>query len=94
MKIESTYPVVWVEWVDSFSGRNGWEDIDAVVEAMDTGSGNEIVSVGLLIHENDKWLTLTSSVALGSATVTSQCDNPMTIPKCCIKKRYTVEFVK
>lgn len=70
------YPVVRVEWVDS-TGENGWQ----FVNQLEEGS-LKAVSVGFLISETKKSVTIASSFHAGC----NQVNAPMTIPKVAISK--------
>ena len=66
---------VVLEWMDA-CGKHGWTDV------KDAASITRIVSVGLLVKETKKAITISTSYS----PQFGQVDSPMTIPRTAIKK--------
>ncbi|MCH2137172.1 MAG: hypothetical protein MK101_11430 [Phycisphaerales bacterium] len=59
--IDSPWPVVSVRWIDAEArGGPGWEDLEEMVEFA-LRPPAEVLTVGLLIHENDEYIALTDT---------------------------------
>ena len=75
--------IVYVEWVDSSSLRGVWHGVSEIIE-----SGDVICrSVGYLVHEDDKALTIAAHKG------TSDFAGEMRIPKGCIRKRKLIRGI-
>lgn len=70
--------VIEVDWIDS-TGFSGWQPVDRAGY-----SAGEMKSIGFLIHEDKKSITISASMGIGL------CDSPISIPKCAILKRRTI----
>ena len=69
-----------IKWLDSHSpAANIWIDKDEI-----DYSTLEINTVGYIIHECKKSITVASQVAVGNS---DQVSGVISIPKCCILKR-------
>jgi len=72
--------IIYIEWIDSIS-RQGWEDLDGDYDIT------LIKSIGYLVSENEKCISITTSLDLKFEMAV----NIVVIPKSAIKKR---KFVK
>ena len=70
--------ILYIEWWDS-SRTPGWNDAH-------TGAPMLCVSVGMLVHRDKKWITISASYNGG----TQYCDQ-MTIPMSAVKKIRRIE---
>lgn len=71
-----------IEWVDSFGGGH-WFHKDEFKPQI-----AECVTVGIVLAETPEYVTVTSTI---SENEDEQLYAPMSIPKCCIKKRKDFE---
>jgi len=59
--IDSPWPMVSVRWVDAEArGGPGWEDLEEMIEFA-IRSPAEVLTVGLLMYENDDYVALTDT---------------------------------
>ena len=82
LKKLSAHPV-WIEWVDSI-GTSGW--------CMPSGhpmSDLDCLTLGFLIWETDEAVCVAASVS-----ATGRASDPVTIPRCAIKKFEEVQWSK
>ena len=77
--------VVLVEWVDS-SGTGGWQPLTQVVKM----EPDRCISVGFVVNETDKYVTLIQSFTNRKDSTTDEADHALTIPKRAITRIVTV----
>jgi hypothetical protein len=83
---EPKFSKVYVEWEDSSShstGFGGWTPIRDVIETMEEHSTFKCFTIGWLVHEDEKSITVAHTVA----PVNNSVNEPMTIPKSAILDR-------
>ena len=79
MKIK--YRIEYIEWIDSFGCSSGWSEIKPIETVL------ICVSVGFVVSENDKTISLANSVAYETEDTKEQANGIMTIPKVSIISR-------
>jgi len=82
MKTKSKYKVELIEWLDSFGCSSSWSEIQPIETVL------MCKSVGFVISENDKTVSLANSVAYETEDTKEQANGIMTIPKVSINSRY------
>ncbi len=84
------WPVVLIEWYDSAgSTKTVWHDLEDEINTAKEGEpGLFCYTAGILIHEDEKTITVTLSVT------DTQCGNLIMIPKCSIKKHTVLESIE
>lgn len=79
--LEQWYHLVLIHWVDSSSRRGVWNPI----EELQQGAVNlACVSVGFVLHEDTKNITLAAHIT------PQQAGGDLTIPQCAITRRQTI----
>jgi hypothetical protein len=80
------YKLVYIEWEDSYSGRQGWYSLDeALIESREAGICK---SIGYLIVDDTNCVVIAQSMGIEDVTV----HNTLHIPKVLIKKRKTIKL--
>lgn len=80
--------LVLIEWIDSHSGSR-WQDLDNIKAA---NGPLHCRSVGWVVAENKKYITLVSSISGEKNENIMLCGTGgITIPKCCITRRLSVK---
>lgn len=79
--------LVYIEWEDSQGCSPSWQrtanyDPEVVI----------IKSVGWIIHENKKTISIAGNIAEETNTTDAQANGIMTIPKRCVVKRKNVSL--
>lgn len=81
------YQAVAVTWADSVAfgaGGSPWAPLDDVLERAGDPAALECTSIGHLIHEDERSLTLALSVAVVSDDGSVDVGGALTIPRCAI----------
>jgi len=71
----------YIEWIDSFGCSSGWSEIQPIETVL------ICMSVGFVVSENDKTISLANSVAYETEDTKEQANGIMTIPKVSIISR-------
>ena len=71
--------ILMIEWEDSYGVESGWRDISNYSASVLT-----IKSVGKVIYENDKIISLAHNFADETDNTPMQANGIMVIPKACI----------
>lgn len=69
-----------VIWTDSYGATGGWSDVENF-----TPQSLLVKSIGFVIYEDDKLISLSGSYAEETDNTLEQANGIITIPKCCIK---------
>lgn len=81
------YKSVLIEWEDSQISPQGWARLNSFTAAIPT-----MHSIGFVIREDKKSISLASSIGEETDSSDEQVCNTITIPKRCIIKRKTISF--
>ena len=76
-----------IKWHDSYGVSAGWEDVSDF-------KANELIihSIGFVLHEDDKVISLTGNYASETDKTVEQANGIITIPKCCIEEIISVSL--
>lgn len=86
--IDTKMNIEYIEWVDSFGCGSAWHDIN---EAKCIA--HLCTSIGFVVSENDHALLIAPHFAPKNEEKNwTSVVGEMSIPKCCIKLRKTLEF--
>lgn len=79
--------IVVIEWEDSYGVESGWRDISDYSANVLT-----ITSVGKVIYEDDKVISLAHNFADETENTPKQANGIMVIPLACIRKVTSCSF--
>lgn len=76
-----------IRWHDSYGVSSGWEDLAEF-------HPNELMieSVGFVLYEDDKIISLAGNYAEKTDRTPEQANGIITIPKCCVKESAPLTF--
>ncbi len=86
MNNTSTYPLVYIKWVDSQIASLTWAYIEDITQEIAT-----VETVGFVVKENKNTLTISASISIKEKSQ-HQAAQIITIPKCCILKKKSISF--
>lgn len=72
---------VLVKWIDSNLSERTWVDLEDYETDI-----SEIESYGIVVHENERSISVAGHYAVGNSNTLEQASGIMTIPKACIKE--------
>lgn len=70
---------VVVKWIDSNLSERTWVDLEDYETDV-----SEIESYGIVMHENERSISIAGHYAVGNSNTLTQASGIMTIPKVCI----------
>lgn len=79
---------VKVEWIDSCASNHGWL-MQADIDKWEDVEPISIFTYGVLVQEDENYIVIAQSYG----TDPDQCCNLMSIPKGCIKRTTTLEYI-
>lgn len=78
---------VLVKWIDSNLSERTWVDLEDYETDI-----SEIESYGIVVHENERSISVAGHYAVGNSNTLEQASGIMTIPKACIKGLIFLSF--
>ena len=78
---------VLVKWIDSNISERTWVDLEDYETDI-----SEIESYGIVVHENERSISVAGHYAVGNSNTLEQASGIMTIPKACIKELIFLSF--
>lgn len=78
---------VLVKWIDSNLSERTWVDLEDYETDI-----SEIESYGIVVHENERSISVAGHYAVGNSNTLEQASGIMTIPKACSKELIFLSF--